>query len=117
MDKANTTTPALTVSKVLGIIGLPASSFRAVMFAAHRMVATLMKIALFAICRPTQILCVGSIKGELTETLGLYIPRSKTLRQKISGPSVQKKDCPMTYKGYVSCGRNPMVRYCSSYWV
>ena len=63
MDKANTTTPALTVSKVLGTIGLPALSFRAAMFAAQRTVATLMKIVLFAVCRPTHILYVRPING------------------------------------------------------
>ena len=43
MDNANRTTRALTVSKVLEMIGLPASSFRVAMFAAQTMVATLMK--------------------------------------------------------------------------
>ena len=91
MGKANTTTPALTASKGLGMIGLPPSSFRGAMFAAQRMVATLMKIELFAMCRPTQILCVRSIKCEPMEALGLYIPRSETLRQRISRPSEPKK--------------------------
>ena len=55
MDKANTTTPALTVSKVLGMIGLPAPSFRAVTFAAQRMVVMLMKTELFAIDRKSTL--------------------------------------------------------------
>ena len=63
MDKANTIVPALTVSNVSGTIGLPASSFRAAMFAAQRTVTTLMKAELFATCRPTQILCVRYVKG------------------------------------------------------
>ena len=91
MDKANTITLALTVSNVFGTIGLPASSFMAAMFAAQRMAATLMKTELFAMCRPTQILCVRSIKGESTETLGLYIPRSEALRQNVSEPGELSK--------------------------
>ena len=120
MDKANTTNPALTVSKVLGTIGLPTSSFRAVMFAAQRMVAMLMKTELFAMCRPRQILCFKSVKGESTEALVLYIPRSKALRQKVPGQGEQikiKKEFPMTYKGYMSCGWNSIVKYSKSYWV
>ena len=66
------TTLALAVSKVSGTIGLPVSSFNAAMFAAQRMVATLMKIELFAKCRPTQILYIGTVKGGSTEGLGLY---------------------------------------------
>ena len=104
VDKANTTTPALTVSKVFGTIGLPASSFTATMFVAQRMAAMLMKTELFAMCRPTQILCVRSVKGESTETLGLYVPRSEALRQNVLEPSELKKEWLMTYKGYVSCG-------------
>ena len=84
MDKADTITLALTVSRVLGTIGLSASSFRAVTFVAQRMVATLMKTELFAMCRPTQILCdIRSVKGESTEAWGLYVPRSEALMQKI----------------------------------
>ena len=82
MDNTNRTTRALTVSKVLGTIGLPASSFGAAMFAAQRMVATLMKIELLAMCRPTQILVwIRVVKGGSTEGLGLYVPRSEALRQ------------------------------------
>ena len=58
MDKANTTTPALTASKVLGTIGLSASFFTAVTFAAQGMVAMLMKTESSAMCRPMQILYV-----------------------------------------------------------
>ena len=83
MDKANTITPlALTDSKVLGTIGLSASSFRAAMFAAQRMVAMLMKIELFAMCCPTHILCDRPVKDESTEALGLYIPRAEALKQR-----------------------------------
>ena len=84
MDNANRTTRALTVSKVLEMIGLPASSFRVTMFAAQTMVTTLMKIELLAMCRPTQILWVRAVKGGSTEGLGLYVHRSKALRQKVS---------------------------------
>ena len=90
MDKANMTNPALTVSKVSGTIGRPVLSFRAVTFAAQRMVAMLIKTELFAMCRPTQILCVRSVKRESMEALGLYIPRSEALRQKVSGPGKRK---------------------------
>jgi len=91
MDRAYTTTPALMVSNVLGTIGLPASSFRAATFAAQRMVAMLMKIELRAMYRPTQVLCVRSVMGESTEALGLYIPRSEALRQKVSRPGELKR--------------------------
>ena len=66
-DRANAANPVLTVSNVLGTIGLPASSFRAVTLTAQRMVVMLMKTELFAIWRPTQILCVISVKVESTE--------------------------------------------------
>ena len=56
MDDSYTTTPAFTVSKVSGIMGFPTSSFKAEMLAAHRTEAMLMKSAVFAMCRPRQIL-------------------------------------------------------------
>ena len=79
-DNANTIAPALTASNVLGTIGLPALSVRAAMFAAQRTVAMLMKIELFAMYRPTQILCIRAVKGGSTEGLGVYQPRSEALR-------------------------------------
>ena len=84
MGNANRTTRALTVSKVLGTIGLPASSFGAAMFAAQRIVAMLMKIELLAMCRPTQILWIRAVKSGSAEGLGLYVPRSEALRQMVS---------------------------------
>ena len=55
-DKTHAPSPLLTVSKVFGIIGVPASSLMAEISAAQRIVAMLMKSALFAMYRPGQIL-------------------------------------------------------------
>ena len=82
MDKAYVTTEALRISKVLEMIGLPALSIGAAMFTTQRMIMMLMKAELFAVCCSMQILCVGSVKCESTEALGLYIPRSEALRKK-----------------------------------
>ena len=53
---ADMTAPALAVSNVFGMIGFPASSVGAAIFTAHKMVAMWRNIALFAMCRPMQIL-------------------------------------------------------------
>jgi len=55
MDDTNMASPGIA-SRVSGRIGFPPSSFRAEIFAAHRMVAMLRKSESFAINRPTQIL-------------------------------------------------------------
>ena len=58
--------------------GLPASSFAGDMLVAQRIDAMLIKIPLFARCRPGQILCwpsVGSIQKCMTQ-----LPWSKSLR-------------------------------------
>ena len=56
MNDSYTIALPMTVCKVSGIMGLPASSFIGEMFAAHRIEAMLRKRVVLAILRPRQIL-------------------------------------------------------------
>ena len=110
MDKPDMTTLALIISMVSGTIGLPVSSFRAAMFAAQRTVAMLMKIELLARCRPTQILC-QSCKGWIDGGIEIISTSFRTPVVKGIRTRGLKSEFPITYKGCMSFGYNPVIRY------